>query len=128
MVTTPSLCSHDDCEQTLITPSPNTPWGSECRVAEAVSPPRGPWDGAEVEAGAGLLSMEQLGPGLGPLLLWMANAIELLHFIQRQVPGLLPPRRPCREDQGPPEDQGPTEDQGTGREKYLRIRIKERNT
>ncbi|XP_030205697.1 ras-associating and dilute domain-containing protein-like isoform X2 [Gadus morhua] len=108
--------THDDCEQTLITPSPNTPWGSECRVAEAVSPPRGPWDGAEVEAGAGLLSMEQLGPGLGPLLLWMANAIELLHFIQRQVPGLLPPRRPGREDQGPPEDQGPTEDQGYGAE------------
>ncbi|KAI1896603.1 hypothetical protein AGOR_G00096470 [Albula goreensis] len=36
-----------------------------------------------------LLSIEELTPGLQPLLLWMANAIELLHFIQQEVPQLL---------------------------------------
>ncbi|KAJ8363763.1 hypothetical protein SKAU_G00125940 [Synaphobranchus kaupii] len=36
-----------------------------------------------------LLSIEELVPGLQPLLLWMANAIELLHFIQQEVPQLL---------------------------------------
>ncbi|XP_061088612.1 ras-associating and dilute domain-containing protein isoform X1 [Conger conger] len=36
-----------------------------------------------------LLSIEELVPGLRPLLLWMANAIELLHFIQQEVPQLL---------------------------------------
>ncbi|XP_015258152.1 PREDICTED: ras-associating and dilute domain-containing protein-like [Cyprinodon variegatus] len=40
-----------------------------------------------------LLSMEQLIPGLRPLVLWMANSIELLHFIQHEVPQLLPGRR-----------------------------------
>ncbi|KAM6957423.1 ras-associating and dilute domain-containing protein-like [Aplochiton taeniatus] len=48
-----------------------------------------------------LLSMERLIPGLQPLVLWMANSIELLHFIQHEVPLLLP----CRQDQ----DQGPSE-------------------
>lgn len=38
--------------------------------------------------------MDQLLPGLKPLLLWMANAIELLHFIQHHVPQLLPFRGP----------------------------------
>lgn len=33
--------------------------------------------------------MEQLIPGLQPLALWMANSIELLHFIQHGVPQLL---------------------------------------
>ncbi|KAM9393429.1 ras-associating and dilute domain-containing protein-like [Pholidichthys leucotaenia] len=37
-----------------------------------------------------LLSMEELIPGLQPLLMWMANSIELLHFIQHEVPQLLP--------------------------------------
>ncbi|XP_034749247.1 RA_Radil_like and Myo5p-like_CBD_Rasip1 domain-containing protein isoform X2 [Etheostoma cragini] len=37
-----------------------------------------------------LPSMEELIPGLQPLVLWMANSIELLHFIQHDVPQLLP--------------------------------------
>lgn len=37
-----------------------------------------------------LLSMAELIPGLQPLVLWMANSIELLHFIQHEVPLLLP--------------------------------------
>ncbi|XP_032392933.1 ras-associating and dilute domain-containing protein-like isoform X1 [Etheostoma spectabile] len=36
-----------------------------------------------------LFSMEELIPGLQPLVLWMANSIELLHFIQHDVPQLL---------------------------------------
>ncbi|KAJ8413728.1 hypothetical protein AAFF_G00082350 [Aldrovandia affinis] len=36
-----------------------------------------------------LLSIQELIPGLRPLLLWMANAIELLHFVQQEVPQLL---------------------------------------
>uniref|UniRef100_A0A3P9KXJ0 Si:ch73-281f12.4 n=1 Tax=Oryzias latipes TaxID=8090 RepID=A0A3P9KXJ0_ORYLA len=35
------------------------------------------------------LGVEQLIPGLQPLALWMANSIELLHFIQHGVPQLL---------------------------------------
>uniref|UniRef100_A0A8B9GSE7 Si:ch73-281f12.4 n=1 Tax=Astyanax mexicanus TaxID=7994 RepID=A0A8B9GSE7_ASTMX len=37
-----------------------------------------------------LLGMEELIPGLQPLVFWMANSIELLHFIQHEVPMLLP--------------------------------------
>ncbi|XP_041829032.1 RA_Radil_like and Myo5p-like_CBD_Rasip1 domain-containing protein [Melanotaenia boesemani] len=40
-----------------------------------------------------LLSTEELIPGLQPLVLWMANSIELLHFIQHEVPQLLPWRQ-----------------------------------
>uniref|UniRef100_A0A8C6PGT9 Ras association and DIL domains 2a n=1 Tax=Nothobranchius furzeri TaxID=105023 RepID=A0A8C6PGT9_NOTFU len=40
-----------------------------------------------------LLNMEELIPGLQPLVLWMANSIELLHFIQQEVPQLLPDRQ-----------------------------------
>uniref|UniRef100_A0A3Q3EGZ1 Ras association and DIL domains 2a n=1 Tax=Labrus bergylta TaxID=56723 RepID=A0A3Q3EGZ1_9LABR len=36
-----------------------------------------------------LLSMSELIPGLQPLMLWMSNSIELLHFIQHEVPQLL---------------------------------------
>ncbi|XP_078125386.1 ras-associating and dilute domain-containing protein-like isoform X1 [Sander vitreus] len=46
-----------------------------------------------------LLSMEELIPGLQPLVLWMANSIELLHFIQHEVPQLLPWRQ-SQEDEG----------------------------
>ncbi|XP_070779307.1 ras-associating and dilute domain-containing protein-like [Enoplosus armatus] len=46
-----------------------------------------------------LLSMEELIPGLRPLVLWMANSIELLHFIQHEVPQLLPWRQD-QEDEG----------------------------
>lgn len=46
-----------------------------------------------------LLSMEELIPGLRPLVLWMANSIELLHFIQHDVPQLLPWRQD-QEDKG----------------------------
>lgn len=37
-----------------------------------------------------LMGMAELIPGLQPLVLWMANSIELLHFIQLEVPLLLP--------------------------------------
>lgn len=37
-----------------------------------------------------LPTMDELIPGLQPLVLWMANSIELLHFIQQEVPSLLP--------------------------------------
>nr|XP_019949687.1 PREDICTED: ras-associating and dilute domain-containing protein-like isoform X2 [Paralichthys olivaceus] len=40
-----------------------------------------------------LPSTEELIPGLQPLVLWMANSIELLHFIQHEVPQLLPWRQ-----------------------------------
>ncbi|XP_029363886.1 ras-associating and dilute domain-containing protein-like isoform X2 [Echeneis naucrates] len=46
-----------------------------------------------------LLSMQELIPGLQPLMLWMANSIELLHFIQHEVPQLLPWRQD-QEDEG----------------------------
>ncbi|XP_047428005.1 ras-associating and dilute domain-containing protein-like [Mugil cephalus] len=46
-----------------------------------------------------LLSMKELIPGLEPLVLWMANSIELLHFIQRDVPQLLPWRQE-QDDEG----------------------------
>ncbi|KAK9534597.1 hypothetical protein VZT92_007032 [Zoarces viviparus] len=46
-----------------------------------------------------LLSMEELIPGLQPLVLWMANSIELLHFVQHEVPQLLPWRQD-QEDKG----------------------------
>ncbi|KAM9746199.1 ras-associating and dilute domain-containing protein-like [Menidia menidia] len=51
--------------------------------------------------GLQLLSMEELIPGLQPLVLWMANAIELLHFIQQEVPRLLPWKQ-NQEDEGLP--------------------------
>ncbi|XP_068434289.1 ras-associating and dilute domain-containing protein-like [Clinocottus analis] len=38
------------------------------------------------------LGVRQLLPALQPLVLWMANAIELLRFIQQEVPQLLPGR------------------------------------
>lgn len=50
-----------------------------------------------------LLSVDELSPGLQPLLLWMANSIELLHFVQHDVPQLLPWRRE-REHAGGPAD------------------------
>uniref|UniRef100_A0A7N8XXW1 RA_Radil_like and Myo5p-like_CBD_Rasip1 domain-containing protein n=1 Tax=Mastacembelus armatus TaxID=205130 RepID=A0A7N8XXW1_9TELE len=46
-----------------------------------------------------LLSMKELISGLQPLVLWMANSIELLHFIQHEVPQLLPWRQE-QEDEG----------------------------
>uniref|UniRef100_A0A672Y4E8 Si:ch73-281f12.4 n=1 Tax=Sphaeramia orbicularis TaxID=375764 RepID=A0A672Y4E8_9TELE len=46
-----------------------------------------------------LLSTDELIPGLQPLVFWMANSIELLHFIQHEVPQLLPWRQD-QEDQG----------------------------
>lgn len=45
-----------------------------------------------------LLAMEELIPGLQPLVLWMANSIELLHFIQHHVPQLLPWRQDEEDD------------------------------
>ncbi|KAL7850577.1 hypothetical protein SRHO_G00199260 [Serrasalmus rhombeus] len=46
-----------------------------------------------------LLSMAELIPGLQPLVLWMANSIEMLHFIQHEVPLLLPWTQQDEEDQ-----------------------------
>lgn len=46
-----------------------------------------------------LLSIEELIPGLRPLVLWMANSIELLHFIQHDVPQLLPWRQEEEEEE-----------------------------
>lgn len=43
--------------------------------------------------------MEELIPGLQPLVLWMSNSIELLHFVQHEVPQLLPWRQD-QEDEG----------------------------
>ncbi|XP_061906349.1 ras-associating and dilute domain-containing protein-like isoform X4 [Entelurus aequoreus] len=40
-----------------------------------------------------LLDTRQLIPGLRPLALWMANAIELLHFVQHRVPQLMAQNR-----------------------------------
>ncbi|XP_060748288.1 ras-associating and dilute domain-containing protein-like [Tachysurus vachellii] len=37
-----------------------------------------------------MLNIAELIQGLQPLVLWMANSIELLHFIQHEVPLLLP--------------------------------------
>ncbi|KAL2077999.1 hypothetical protein ACEWY4_025684 [Coilia grayii] len=36
-----------------------------------------------------LLTIDKLVPGLQPLVLWMANSIELLHFIQQELPLIL---------------------------------------
>ncbi|XP_066498669.1 ras-associating and dilute domain-containing protein-like [Hoplias malabaricus] len=47
-----------------------------------------------------LLSMAELIPGLQPLVLWMSNSIELLHFIQHEVPLLLPWTQQDEKDQG----------------------------
>ncbi|CAL8275053.1 unnamed protein product [Lota lota] len=70
----------------------------------ATQPETGPCDGPAAEAG--LLSIQELGPGLRPLLLWMANSIELLQFIQRQVPLLVLPQLLAPRRQGEQEDQG----------------------
>ncbi|KAM9843082.1 ras-associating and dilute domain-containing protein-like [Aulostomus maculatus] len=43
----------------------------------------------ETSSGDEQLSMEELTPGLQPLMMWMANSLELLHFIQHEVPQLL---------------------------------------
>ncbi|XP_034046340.1 RA_Radil_like and Myo5p-like_CBD_Rasip1 domain-containing protein [Thalassophryne amazonica] len=45
-----------------------------------------------------LLGVDKLIPGLQPLVLWMANSIELLHFIQHDVPLLL--LKQNQEDEG----------------------------
>uniref|UniRef100_A0A8C2X1E5 Ras association and DIL domains 2a n=1 Tax=Cyclopterus lumpus TaxID=8103 RepID=A0A8C2X1E5_CYCLU len=55
---------------------------------------------AAIQTEAEQLLMEELIPGLRPLVLWMANSIELLHFIQHEVPQLLPWRQD-QEDTGP---------------------------
>ncbi|XP_014351310.1 ras-associating and dilute domain-containing protein [Latimeria chalumnae] len=36
-----------------------------------------------------MLSINELIPGLQPLVFWMSNSIELLHFIQQEVPKLI---------------------------------------
>ena len=56
-------------------------WGLSCRGSSVE-----PEEPDEVRP----LGMVQLVPGLQPLVLWMANSIELLHFIQHEVPLLLP--------------------------------------
>ncbi|KAB5553930.1 hypothetical protein PHYPO_G00044310 [Pangasianodon hypophthalmus] len=56
----------------------------------ALQPDNGAGDGQPETEAICLLSMAELIPGLQPLVLWMANSIELLHFIQHEVPLLLP--------------------------------------
>ncbi|XP_060757663.1 ras-associating and dilute domain-containing protein-like [Neoarius graeffei] len=56
----------------------------------ALQPDNGAGDGQPEPEAICLLSMTELIPGLQPLVLWMANSIELLHFIQHEVPLLLP--------------------------------------
>jgi len=46
-----------------------------------------------------VLNMKDLIPGLQPLVLWMSNSIELLHFIQHEVPLLLTWRQQDRQEQ-----------------------------
>lgn len=46
-----------------------------------------------------VLNMKDLIPGLEPLVLWMSNSIELLHFIQHEVPLLLTWRQQDRQEQ-----------------------------
>ncbi|NP_001272317.2 Ras-associating and dilute domain-containing protein-like [Danio rerio] len=46
-----------------------------------------------------VLNMKELIPGLQPLVLWMSNSIELLHFIQHEVPLLLTWRQQDRQEQ-----------------------------
>lgn len=45
--------------------------------------------------------MQELIQGLQPLVLWMANSIELLHFVQHEVPQLLPWRQDQEDEGGP---------------------------
>lgn len=61
-----------------------------------------------------LLSMDQLISGLQPLALWMANSIELLHFIQHEVPQLLPWRQE-EEEEGGRRDSGGAPSDASGR-------------
>ncbi|XP_028842932.1 ras-associating and dilute domain-containing protein-like isoform X2 [Denticeps clupeoides] len=46
-----------------------------------------------------LLGLADLVPALRPLVMWMANSIELLHFIHHEVPLLLPWRQTQEEQQ-----------------------------
>lgn len=48
------------------------------------------------------LNMKDLISGLQPLVLWMSNSIELLHFIQHEVPLLLT----WRQQDKPAQDKG----------------------
>ncbi|XP_016102087.1 ras-associating and dilute domain-containing protein-like [Sinocyclocheilus grahami] len=45
-----------------------------------------------------VLNIKDLIPGLQPLVLWMSNSIELLHFIQHEVPLLLTWRQQDRQE------------------------------
>ncbi|KAG7334981.1 hypothetical protein KOW79_001577 [Hemibagrus wyckioides] len=55
-----------------------------------LQPENGAGDGQPEPEAICVLNMTDLIPGLQPLVLWMANSIELLHFIQHEVPLLLP--------------------------------------
>uniref|UniRef100_A0A8C1HRS8 Ras-associating and dilute domain-containing protein-like n=1 Tax=Cyprinus carpio carpio TaxID=630221 RepID=A0A8C1HRS8_CYPCA len=45
-----------------------------------------------------VLNIKDLIPGLQPLVLWMSNSVELLHFIQHEVPLLLTWRQQDRQE------------------------------
>ncbi|XP_062874459.1 ras-associating and dilute domain-containing protein-like isoform X2 [Trichomycterus rosablanca] len=66
-----------------------TMWDSAKELA-ALQPDTGSGDRQSEPEDVRLLTMAELIPGLQPLVLWMANSVELLHFIQREVPLLLP--------------------------------------
>ncbi|XP_051744349.1 ras-associating and dilute domain-containing protein-like isoform X6 [Ctenopharyngodon idella] len=54
---------------------------------------------SDMSAELHVLNMKDLIPGLQPLVLWMSNSIELLHFIQHEVPLLLTWRQQDRQEQ-----------------------------
>lgn len=54
---------------------------------------------SDMSAELHVLNMKDLIPGLQPLALWMSNSIELLHFIQHEVPLLLTWRQQDRREQ-----------------------------
>ncbi|KAI4903694.1 hypothetical protein NFI96_023201 [Prochilodus magdalenae] len=76
-----------------------TMWESTKQLA-ALQPDSGSKDMQVEPEEVHLLSMSELIPGLQPLVLWMANSIELLHFIQHEVPLLLPWTQQDEEDKG----------------------------
>ncbi|XP_043088587.1 ras-associating and dilute domain-containing protein-like isoform X2 [Puntigrus tetrazona] len=55
-------------------------------------------DTSETSAEQNVMNIKDLIPGLQPLVLWMSNSIELLHFIQHEVPLLLTWRQQDRQE------------------------------
>ncbi|KAG7459379.1 hypothetical protein MATL_G00209930 [Megalops atlanticus] len=66
-----------------------TTWEKTKELA-VLHPEMGPSDGKQYPDKLQSLILDQLIKDLHPLVLWMANAIELLHFIQQGAPQLIP--------------------------------------